>query len=169
MCYPIGKDLTFPYMPGYSPDRADVEAFGKAREAALVEDVLRSATEEEYRNLSVKESPKTYPQRDFIGKNFSGKLGGHDVEIFSSGGYDRTLRIDGILIHSRHAIDETKTVTKPSADESIVNEFFDHFARTQEKLLRESARGMIMGKTKRQRFPKKMGGTRKLISPKKMG
>lgn len=109
-----------------------------AREAALVENVLKKATKDEYRNLSIKESRKTFDQKGFVGKHFSGTLGGHGVEIFTDGGYNRTLKIDGILIHSQRVIDGgPRNVVKVSADATIVSQFFDTFDDVREDLLRE--------------------------------
>lgn len=132
-----------------------------AREAALVENVLRKATKDEYRNLSMTESRKTFDQKGFVGKHFSGTLGGHDVEIFTDGGYNRTLKIDGILIHSQRVIDRgPRNVVEPSADANIVDDFFGHFAHMQEELLKDketSTGSKFIPKTIRKTFPDQMG------------
>ncbi|MDP3957529.1 MAG: hypothetical protein Q8Q10_03455 [bacterium] len=132
-----------------------------ARETALVDNVLRKATPDEYRNLSVEESPKTFPQKKFIGKSFSGTLGGHEVNIFYSGGYDRSLEIDGILIHSQRKMDNGPgTVVKPSADEDIVDEFFKNFGLKQIELsgeTEEKTGDKFIPKKIPKKFPNKMG------------
>lgn len=133
-----------------------------AREAALVENVLRKATKGEYRSLSMTESRKTFDQKGFVGKHFSGTLGGqHKVEIFTDGGYNRTLKIDGILIHSQRMINGgPRNVVKSSADADIVDDFFGHFARMQEELLKEKetyTKSKFIPKTIRKTFPDQMG------------
>ncbi|MDO8566068.1 MAG: hypothetical protein Q7S04_02700 [Candidatus Moranbacteria bacterium] len=131
------------------------------REAALVENVLEKATRDEYRNLSMTESRKTFNQKGFVGKHFSGALGGHDVEIFTDGGYNRTLKIDKILIHSQRMIDGgARNVVKPSVDADIVDDFFGHFAHMQEELLKEKETytgSKFIPKTTRKTFPDQMG------------
>lgn len=143
-----------------------------AREAALVDNVLRKATRDEYRSLSMTESRKTFDQKGFAGKNFSGTLGGHDVEIFTDSGYNRTLKIDGILIHSQRKMDTGPgTVVKPSADEESVDKFFKDFDLKQIELLGEmeaKASGKFTPETMPETFPEKFG-ERLPSPPKKMG
>ena len=152
--------------------RAIEQYVDTTREAALVYNVLRKANEDEYKNLPMTESKKTFNQKGFVGKNFSGKLGDHDVEIFTDGGYNRTLKIDGILIHSQRKVDNGPgIVVKPSADEAIVNEFFDKFDNIRNDLLKEKeerADIKFAPETMPETFPEKFG--EKLPSPpKKMG
>ena len=94
------------------------------------------------------------------------------MEIFTDGGYNRTLKIDGILIHSQRKVDNGPgIVVKPSADEAIVNEFFDKFDNIRNDLLKEKeerADIKFAPETMPETFPEKFG--EKLPSPpKKMG
>lgn len=124
-------------MSVFSPDKRDLEGLDKARETALVEDILRNATDVEYWKL-FESSQKTSLNKTSFSGNFSGELAKHAIEISCSGGYDRKLKIDGILIHWRSMTGEKKTENKTSADEILVDEFFDRFGKIRTQLLRES-------------------------------